>query len=250
LANGIGIAVLSLVYSINGAISFQLMTATNEGLPLTNDEKHDDLPLARRPSGAITKVALGSNRILSDMAADALALMPSPHRKTHPLRIVVVSPDDFWLETMREIIPKCFNGAEVVAITRPVRALSILEECAPDLLITADVMPQMRGKELVRILIGKNVNYPILVQIGSAPIHQWVNDYASQGFNIGFLTIEHLKNGSNGLKRRIEEILIRQSITKQSAGTTKIFNGQKSKITVVPETSSNDEDAEFQVSKK
>lgn len=130
--------------------------------------------------------------------------------KTRPLRIVVVDHDVVWLQMMREVIPVCFNEAEIMAISSPMRALSKLELRDPDLLITADKMPRMTGEQLVRILIAKNVNYPILVHSGNDTAQQWVRKYASQGFNVGFLSIEDLERGLNGLKRRIEKMLNRQ----------------------------------------
>ena len=64
----------------------------NEDRPMTNGEKHNDLPLARRPSGAIQKVAPGANRILSGMAADALALVPV--RQPDKAVCIVLTGDD------------------------------------------------------------------------------------------------------------------------------------------------------------
>jgi CheY-like chemotaxis protein len=177
----------------------------------------NNFAIVRKPSNAIEKAAPGAKRILSGMVADALTLTrKNAIAKPCPLQIVVVGHDNYWLMMMRDIIPKCFNEAKVVTISSPVRALSKLGLRHPDLLITADKMPQMTGEESVRILTVKNVNYPILVHSGNDTAQKWVNEYASQGFNVGFLAIEDLKDGLNRLKRRIEEMLNCQNIKKES----------------------------------
>ncbi len=176
-------------------------------------DKRENFALVRKSSSAIEKAKPRAKRILSGMVADALKLTEKKTiTKTRPLRILVVDHDVDWLQMIREVIPVCFNEAEIMAISSPMRALSKLELYDPGLLIMADKMPQMTGEQLVRILIAKNVNYPILVHSGNDTTQQWVRKYASQGFNVGFLSIEDLERGLNGLKGRIEKMLNRQRI--------------------------------------
>jgi CheY-like chemotaxis protein len=173
----------------------------------------NDFALVRKPSRAVEKAAPRAKRSLSGMVSDALTLTKKDTiAKTRPLRILLVDHDVDWLQMMLEMIPICFNEAEIMTTTSPVKALSKLELRDPDLLITADKMPQMTGEQLVGILIAKNVNYPILVHSGNDKAQQWVRKYASQGFNVGFLSIEDLERGLNGLKGRIEKMLKRQRI--------------------------------------
>jgi CheY-like chemotaxis protein len=150
-----------------------------------NDQ--NDFALVRKPSSAVEKAAPRAKRILSGMVTDALTLTKkNTIAKTRPLRIIVVDHDVDWLQMMREVIPMCFNEAEIMVISSPVRALSKLELRDPDLLITADKMPQMTGERLVRILTAKNVKYPILAHSGNDTAQQWVRKYASQGLMSDF----------------------------------------------------------------
>jgi len=115
-----------------------------------------------------------------------------------------VDDDDLWLEFMVQFIRVCFSNAETVTFNSPQAALRELEQRDPDLLITGDKMPRMTGEELVRRLLAKNVNYPILVLTGHDEAQQWVRKYASRGFNVGF---QPKRGVEHELKRSIEKIL-------------------------------------------
>jgi DNA-binding NtrC family response regulator len=119
-------------------------------------------------------------------------------------RIVVVDDDDNWLKLVEAMIQDWFKDAETVTFNSAQAALRESEQCDPDLLITGDKMPRMTGEELVRRLLAKNVNYPILVLTGHDEAQQWVRKYASRGFNVGF---QPKRGVEHELKRGIEEIL-------------------------------------------
>ena len=119
-------------------------------------------------------------------------------------RIVVVDDDDDWLKLVEAMIQDWFKDAETVTFNSAQAALRESEQRDPDLLITGDKMPRMTGEELVRRLLAKNVNYPILVLTGHDEAQQWVRKYASRGFNVGF---QPKRGVEHELKRGIEEIL-------------------------------------------
>jgi DNA-binding NtrC family response regulator len=48
-------------------------------------------------------------------------------------------------------------------------------------------MPGLSGEELVRRLVERKVQYPIIVTSGWPPTEQWVRKYADTDFNITFL---------------------------------------------------------------
>lgn len=102
------------------------------------------------------------------------------------------------------MIQDWFKDAETVTFNSSQAALRELEQRDPDLLITGDKMPRMTGEELVRRLIAKNVDYPILLLTGHDEAQQWVREYASRGFNVGF---QPKRGVEHELKHSIEEIL-------------------------------------------
>jgi DNA-binding NtrC family response regulator len=135
--------------------------------------------------------------------AQVLKTVPQS-RNERTSRIVVVDDDDDWLKLVETMIQDWFKDAETVTFNSSEAALRELEQRAPDLLITGDKMPRMTGEELVRRLIAKNVNYPILVLTGHDEAQQWVREYASRGFNV---RLQPKRGVEHELKRSIEEIL-------------------------------------------
>jgi len=57
----------------------------------------------------------------------------------------------------------------------------------PDLLITDDGMPGMRGGEIVARLAERKVTYPIIVISAWEPTANWVQEYADRGMRISHL---------------------------------------------------------------
>src|ERR1035437_1990669 len=163
----------------------------------------------------------------------ALAKKEPPHRNRQ-LRIVVVDDDDDWLKFVEAMILDWFKDAETVTYNSSQAALRELEQRDPDLLITGDKMPRMTGEELVRRLIAKNVNYPILVLTGHDEAQQWVREYASRGFNVRF---QPKRGVEHELKRSIEEILNTQrgTIEKSVENAPQPRNERALKIVVLDE---------------
>lgn len=116
----------------------------------------------------------------------------------------MVDDDDDLLKLVEAMIQDWFKDAETVTFNSSQAALRELEQRDPDLLITGDKMPRMTGEELVRRLIAKNVDYPILLLTGHDEAQQWVREYASRGFNVGF---QPKRGVEHELKHSIEEIL-------------------------------------------
>jgi CheY-like chemotaxis protein len=168
--------------------------------PMSENETKN-FALVPRPPSALEKMEPGAKRILSGMVADTLALVRKTKSQTP--RIIVVDDDDDWLKLLEAVI-HWFKDAEIVTFSSSLAALRELEHRDPDLLITGDKMPRMTGEELVRRLIAKNVNYPILVLTGHDEAQQWVREYADRGHNIKFLS---KTDAQHELKRSIENIL-------------------------------------------
>jgi CheY-like chemotaxis protein len=76
----------------------------NEGRPLNNGEKHNGLPLVRRPSSAVERAAPGAKRILSGMVADTLMLAKREHATKPVVSVAMCGWADTWLPEMTELM--------------------------------------------------------------------------------------------------------------------------------------------------
>jgi DNA-binding response OmpR family regulator len=144
----------------------------------------------------------------------------APH-KPCPFRIVMVDDDPDTLETFEALVSGWFSKAEIVTFVSSPAALQELEQRDPDLLITGEIMPQMRGHELVRRLTARNAKYPILVLTANRAAKRWVSEYASRGVNIRLYFKPNSDKEIDGLKRCIEAaIKTRHDMIEQPSETT------------------------------
>lgn len=108
-------------------------------------------------------------------------------RKTSPFRIVLVH-DEYWFTEMVETaILARFKNVTLQTYRDSNKAWLELSRTTPDLLIVGDVMPELDGEEIVRRLVDRKANYPIIVVLGWPPREQWVRNYADTNSNITFL---------------------------------------------------------------
>jgi len=113
----------------------------------------------------------------------------APHpRRTRPPRIVVVYPEELALQAIEFMLRRSFINVELLLFGDSQEAWEELLRATPDLLITYDLMPMLRGKEIVQRLADKSVTFPIVVLSGYGAVTEpWVHEYASRGLNIKFL---------------------------------------------------------------
>ncbi len=150
----------------------------------------DNLALLSKSSSAVEKVNPGAKRVLSSMVADTLALAKKETvRQSRPLRIVQVNDEPYVLEALGLMIRHCFPEATVLSFNSAIQALEELSQTNPDLVITDDAMPRMRGSELCQRLLDRKVTYPIIVDSPWAPTAQWVRELSDQGLNVFFLPV-------------------------------------------------------------
>jgi len=141
----------------------------------------DNFALVPRSTGTLEKVEPGAQRILSGMVADTLALV-----RKKPLRIVLIDDEPSHLEVAQFIIRHFFKDVEVCTFAGPTEALPELEQRDPDLLVTDDMMYGMSGLELLRHLVEKKANYPVIANFQNIEEHS-VREYANRGLNVTFL---------------------------------------------------------------
>jgi len=106
---------------------------------------------------------------------------------TRPLRIVHVDDEAGVLQAVGIIIQWRLKNLELLQFQRSLTAWHVLSRFDPDLLITDDVMPRMRGGELVRRLAERRITYPIIVISAWEKTEEWVNEYANRGMRISLL---------------------------------------------------------------
>jgi CheY-like chemotaxis protein len=148
----------------------------------------DNFALVPKPPGALEKAKPGAKRILAGMVADTLALVKKePLRETRPLRIVMVNDESCVLQSFEILLRGWFKDVTLLLYANGVEAWQELSQTEPDLLITDDAMPVMRGSELCQRLLDRKVTYPIIVNSPWEPTEQWVREFASRGLNVFFL---------------------------------------------------------------
>lgn len=112
-----------------------------------------------------------------------------PSRRGHPPRIVVVDDETVVLQAMEFVVRSVFPDVNLLQFLDSKEAWLDLSKTDPDLLITDDGMPRLKGKEIVQRLADKKAAYPIIVNSALEPNQEWVREFASQGMNISFMPL-------------------------------------------------------------
>ena len=97
-----------------------------------------------------------------------------------------------WLVNDDEYVRKMFaimltHGVTNIELTQfecSVRAWAAMAQDKPDLLITADTMVQMRGKEIAEQLFARGDTFPVIVTTGGDWTKEWVDTLFAKGMNI------------------------------------------------------------------
>jgi TPR repeat protein/FixJ family two-component response regulator len=134
----------------------------NECRPSNNGEQNVNLPLARRPSSAIEKVAPGAKHILSGMVADTLGLVKKKERKK--LRVVVLDDEEGPRRSCVAMLKGCWHrGAEIVEFEDARDAWRELSRTDPDIFITDIRHGGISCFEMLTWLAERKVKYSVLV---------------------------------------------------------------------------------------
>jgi CheY-like chemotaxis protein len=112
-------------------------------------------------------------------------LLPQmPGRK---LRIVHVDDEPCLLELVAVICSKRFPNLELVQFQNSVTAFQFLRKFDPDLLITDDVMPVVRGCDLVAMLAERKAPFPIIAVACWNETEEWVARFVRRGLRLSCL---------------------------------------------------------------
>lgn len=103
------------------------------------------------------------------------------------IRIVAVDDEPFALEGLKRMFQHAPKEVALKTFTDSSKAWEDLLKADPDLLITDDAMPGLRGEAICRRLLERKVTYPIVVISPWPPTEHWVRECASQGLNVTFL---------------------------------------------------------------
>ena len=163
----------------------------------------NNFALVPRPPGEIEKAEPGAKRVLSGMVAETLELArKETPRKANPLRIVLVDDEPFVNEAIEMILRHWFHDVIILSFGDAASALKELSERKPDLLITDDPMPGMRGVELCRVLLDRKATYPMVVTTGyEEATKPRVDELAARHSNVFYLARPF---GIEDLRRTIE----------------------------------------------
>jgi CheY-like chemotaxis protein len=162
----------------------------------------------RSPSG-LERVEPGAKRILSGIVADMLEqAKKGPQDDPSPFRIVMICSQLGAFKSLEFLLRPWFKNASFLLLQDSGEAAwQELLRADPDLLITADTMPVLKGSEIVRRLQDRKAKYPIIVATPFARDHEWVLKSASAGLNIQILgmpwTVEDVRNTLEGVGLKI-----------------------------------------------
>ena len=106
---------------------------------------------------------------------------------SRPQRIVLVDDESSVLEIMELLVRSVFPNAILLVFSNSKEAWQELSERNPDLLLTDDLMPGLRGKEIVQRLADKKATYPIIVHSAYHSTDEEVHEFVNQGLNIKFI---------------------------------------------------------------
>ncbi len=106
-------------------------------------------------------------------------------------------PKTIWLVNDEENVRKAFammlahdlSNIKLTQFEWSVQAWEALAKTKPDLLITADAMVQMRGKDIAEQLFARGDTFPVIVTSAWEGTKKWVDALAAKGMNIRLLQL-------------------------------------------------------------
>lgn len=120
-------------------------------------------------------------------AGDPIQPVSSPER---PLKIVHLDDEELFLHLIAALLKRRFAHMQLFQFQHSPSAWRILTEARPDLLITDDIMSsdqEWNGEGIVRRLVARRVEYPIMVMSGWPPTQTWVHRVGAEHEKLAFL---------------------------------------------------------------
>lgn len=108
---------------------------------------------------------------------------------SRPRTIWVVNDEDCVLQAEAMILRQGFPHVTLRLFGEGVTAWEALQHDRPDLLITDDAMPAIRGQEIAERLHERGDKFPVMVTSPFEPTQEWVNALAAQGMCIEWLAL-------------------------------------------------------------
>jgi CheY-like chemotaxis protein len=122
-------------------------------------------------------------------AAGPMSEPPASAPAPRPLRIIHVDDEVGVLQAVGAILKHRLKHFELLQLQNSVTASQLLARFDPDLLITDDCMPVVKGREIVARLAERNAQVPIVVTAGWPTTESWVKEFAARGLRISLLAI-------------------------------------------------------------
>jgi DNA-binding NtrC family response regulator len=108
-----------------------------------------------------------------------------------PLKVVHLDDEEVFLHLIAALLKRRFSHIQLFQFQNSPSAWRILTEASPDLLITDDIMSGNRewnGENIVRQLVARRVEYPIMVMSGWPPTQTWVHRVGAGHRKFAFLS--------------------------------------------------------------
>jgi CheY-like chemotaxis protein len=101
----------------------------------------------------------------------------------------LVNDDEYVRKSICIILEHGVPEIRLCKFDRSISAWESLELSKPDLLIMADMMVQMRGKEIAEQLFARGDTFPVIVTTAWDGTQEWVDALASKGMNIKVINL-------------------------------------------------------------
>jgi CheY-like chemotaxis protein len=101
----------------------------------------------------------------------------------------LVNDDEYVRKSIGIILEHGVPESRLSNFTRSVSAWEALALSKPDLLIMADAMVQMRGREIAEQLFARGDTFPIIVTSAWDGTQEWVDVLATKGMNIKLINL-------------------------------------------------------------
>jgi DNA-binding NtrC family response regulator len=113
------------------------------------------------------------------------------------LEVILLNDNPGPLEAFEIIFRHLFENVSVTGYLDPREARCRINEQVPDLLVTSDRMPGLRGEEIVKELLGRKAGCAVIVTSTFEATGEWVRELRDRGERIAYValpcTVEDLR---------------------------------------------------------
>ncbi len=195
-------------------------------------KRKNDFALVPRPPSAVEKGEPGAKRILSRMVGVTLALA----QKKPPRRIIHLDDDPDFLDLYRDIIQSSLKNVEVITFTDINAALKEISLTAPDLFITDLNMPKMDGLQVLSLLKGMKVKFPVMMLSSMTDSHfvERAHGIADPHFAFTYFGLSGTRGGTRKFVQEVSRLIRAEcNLERQIVFSVLACTGEKSLVALL-----------------